>query len=123
MFQSIHAFRQQMANVEFTPFFPENLLFKIVKCFCISFQLCLFFFHINNYRYIQADDGSFVAVCNVNITIRDVNNHAPKFVRDNYMTTIAENTAIGKCSSVDLHHSIDVCFGGSLKLHSVMRCC
>lgn len=47
----------------------------------------------------QADDGAFSIVCNVNITIRDVNNHAPKFVRDNYMATIAENTAIGECNA------------------------
>lgn len=46
----------------------------------------------------------------MNITIRDVNNHAPKFVRNNYMTTIAENTAIGKwyciCFPFYVHKSI-----------------
>lgn len=70
--------------------FPEWFMFML---FCLF--VVVHFFHSS--LYIQADDGAFVAVCNVNITIRDVNNHAPKFVRDNYMATIAENTAIGKC--------------------------
>lgn len=61
--------------------------------FCVGIHVFFFLF-----LFSQADDGAFVAVCNVNITIRDVNNHAPKFVRDNYMATIAENTAIGKCA-------------------------
>lgn len=55
----------------------------------------------------QADDGAFAAVCNVNITIRDVNNHAPKFVRDNYMTSIAENTPIGKCNGLYMYYALN----------------
>lgn len=52
----------------------------------------------------QADDGAFTAICNVNITIRDVNNHAPKFVRDNYMTSIAENTPIGMLTCIQYYY-------------------
>lgn len=44
----------------------------------------------------QADDGLFSTICHVNITIRDVNNHSPQFARDHYMTSIAENSPIGK---------------------------
>lgn len=44
----------------------------------------------------QASDGLYETLCDVNITIRDVNNHAPQFSRDNYMASIAENTPIGK---------------------------
>lgn len=61
--------------------------------FFFSFLSLFFYYQL----HVQANDGAFVAVCNVNITIRDVNNHAPKFVRDNYMATVAENTAVGKC--------------------------
>lgn len=44
----------------------------------------------------QANDGVFSAICGVNITIRDVNNHAPQFLRDHYVASVAENTGIGK---------------------------
>lgn len=36
----------------------------------------------------------------MNITIRDVNNHAPEFSRDNYLASIAENTAIGNATQI-----------------------
>lgn len=46
----------------------------------------------------QASDGLYSSVCNVNVTIRDVNNHSPQFTRDNYLASIAENTPIGNVS-------------------------
>lgn len=47
-------------------------------------------------KHTQADDGVYSTVCNVNVTIRDVNNNAPQFLRDNYMASIVENTPIGE---------------------------
>lgn len=44
---------------------------------------------------VEASDGLFTTLCNVNITIRDVNNHAPQFSRSNYLASIEENFAIG----------------------------
>lgn len=43
----------------------------------------------------QASDGKFTATCIVNITIKDVNNNAPVFERENYMVSIKEDTPIG----------------------------
>ncbi|XP_059616920.1 cadherin-87A [Phlebotomus argentipes] len=52
--------------------------------------------HSENVRFpVEASDGLFTTLCDVNITIRDVNNHAPQFTRDNYVVTIAENSPIG----------------------------
>lgn len=87
---------EQQCNSHRVSFFIQNIPTHVFGFF--SFSLfsrccCLFIWLFNVY---QADDGAFVAVCNVNITIRDVNNHAPKFGRDNYMATIAEDTPIGK---------------------------
>lgn len=48
------------------------------------------------FYYSKATDGLYTTLCDVNITIRDVNNHAPQFSRDNYMASIAENTPISK---------------------------
>lgn len=87
-------------NVIYTIFcrpkiFPTVYL-HVFSLFFVFFFWCwrvlIWLFHV----YHQADDGAFVAVCNVNITIRDVNNHSPKFERDHYMATIAEDTQIGK---------------------------
>lgn len=44
----------------------------------------------------QVSDGFYSTLCNVNITIRDVNNHAPMFERVHFVTSIAENLPIGK---------------------------
>lgn len=44
---------------------------------------------------LQATDGLHTTLCDVNITIRDVNNHAPQFLENSYMVSIAENTEIG----------------------------
>lgn len=49
-----------------------------------------------NRTHTQASDGFFSTLCNVNITIRDVNNHAPMFERVHFVTSIAENLPIGK---------------------------
>uniref|UniRef100_A0A182NLH5 Cadherin domain-containing protein n=1 Tax=Anopheles dirus TaxID=7168 RepID=A0A182NLH5_9DIPT len=43
---------------------------------------------------VEATDGLYTTLCNVNITIRDVNNHAPQFARENYLTSIEENFPI-----------------------------
>lgn len=49
---------------------------------------------------LQASDGLYTTLCNVNITIRDVNNHAPLFSREHYLTSIEENFPIGKLNIV-----------------------
>ncbi|XP_055710433.1 cadherin-87A isoform X2 [Phlebotomus papatasi] len=52
--------------------------------------------HSENVRFpVEASDGLFSTLCDVNITIRDVNNHAPQFSRDSYVVTIAENSPVG----------------------------
>ncbi|XP_037922792.1 cadherin-87A [Hermetia illucens] len=55
---------------------------------------------------VEANDGVFSAICGVNITIRDVNNHAPQFLRDHYVASVAENTGIG--TSVEMLKAIDL---------------
>lgn len=44
---------------------------------------------------VEANDGQFSVLCRINITIRDVNNHAPQFKRNHYMSTIAEDLPVG----------------------------
>ncbi|KAG4077206.1 hypothetical protein HA402_016193 [Bradysia odoriphaga] len=44
---------------------------------------------------VEATDGLHTTLCDVNITIRDVNNHAPQFLQSSYMASIAENTDVG----------------------------
>lgn len=44
---------------------------------------------------VQAHDGQFTALCRINITIRDVNNHSPQFKRSHFVSTIAEDLPIG----------------------------
>lgn len=44
---------------------------------------------------VQANDGQFSALCRINITIRDVNNHSPQFKRSHFVSTIAEDLPIG----------------------------
>ncbi len=55
------------------------------------------FSFFNNILIFKVSDGLFSTLCNINITIRDVNNHAPMFGRDHFMTSIEENLPIGKC--------------------------
>ncbi|XP_052863844.1 cadherin-87A [Anopheles cruzii] len=55
---------------------------------------------------VEATDGLYTTLCNVNITIRDVNNHAPQFARENYLTSIEENFPIG--TNVERLQAIDL---------------
>lgn len=45
---------------------------------------------------VEANDGVFSTSCKVNVTIRDVNNHAPKFKFEKYSTVIEESSEIGR---------------------------
>ncbi|XP_050101039.1 cadherin-87A isoform X1 [Anopheles aquasalis] len=60
---------------------------------------------------VEATDGLHTTLCNVNITIRDVNNHAPQFARENYLTSIEENFPIGtkveRLEAIDLDTGIN----------------
>uniref|UniRef100_A0A182PS26 Cadherin domain-containing protein n=1 Tax=Anopheles epiroticus TaxID=199890 RepID=A0A182PS26_9DIPT len=60
---------------------------------------------------VEATDGLYTTLCNVNITIRDVNNHAPQFGRENYLTSIEENfpidTVVERLQAVDLDTGIN----------------
>uniref|UniRef100_A0A182Y7D4 Cadherin domain-containing protein n=1 Tax=Anopheles stephensi TaxID=30069 RepID=A0A182Y7D4_ANOST len=60
---------------------------------------------------VEATDGLYTTLCNVNITIRDVNNHAPQFARENYLTSIEENFPIGtiveRLQAIDLDTGIN----------------
>ncbi|XP_037891980.1 cadherin-87A [Glossina fuscipes] len=44
---------------------------------------------------VEAADGVFTTSCEINITVRDVNNHAPHFLSNKYIATIEENSEIG----------------------------
>ena len=44
---------------------------------------------------LQASDGLYSTLCEVNITLRDVNNHAPVFSRKHFVTSVEENLPIG----------------------------
>ncbi|KAL5273464.1 hypothetical protein ACFFRR_000290 [Megaselia abdita] len=44
---------------------------------------------------VEANDGVFSTSCKVNVTIRDVNNHVPKFLFDKYSAVIEETSEIG----------------------------
>ncbi|XP_070490349.1 cadherin-87A isoform X2 [Chironomus tepperi] len=44
---------------------------------------------------VEASDGLYSTLCDVNITLRDVNNHAPVFSRKHYVASIEENLPIG----------------------------
>lgn len=69
---------------------PTRISNRIIFCVNIEFTI-LFFSSFHG----KADDGQFSTTCKVNITIRDVNNHAPQFIEANYSLSIAENTPIG----------------------------
>lgn len=55
---------------------------------------------------VEAHDGEFSAMCRINITIRDVNNHAPQFKRSHFVSTIAEDLPIG--TIVDRIEAVDL---------------
>ncbi|XP_053682239.1 cadherin-87A [Sabethes cyaneus] len=60
---------------------------------------------------VEASDGLFTTLCNVNITIRDVNNHAPQFSREHNLASIEENFPIGtkveRLQAIDLDTGIN----------------
>lgn len=45
---------------------------------------------------VEAHDGLFSTNCNINITVRDVNNHEPRFLADTYSAVVEENSEIGR---------------------------
>lgn len=55
---------------------------------------------------VEAHDGQFSALCRINVTIRDVNNHAPQFKRTHFVSTIAEDLPIG--TIVDRIEAVDL---------------
>ncbi|XP_055623372.1 cadherin-87A [Toxorhynchites rutilus septentrionalis] len=65
----------------------------------------------NVFFAVEASDGLFTTLCNVNITIRDVNNHAPQFSREHYLASIEENFPIGtkveRLQAIDLDTGIN----------------
>ncbi|XP_055585161.1 cadherin-87A [Uranotaenia lowii] len=60
----------------------------------------------NVFFAVEASDGRFTTLCNVNITIRDVNNHGPQFSREHYLASIEENFPIG--TKVEQLEAIDL---------------
>ncbi|KAK7790843.1 hypothetical protein R5R35_010718 [Gryllus longicercus] len=54
---------------------------------------------------IQANDGKFSSTATVQIVVRDVNNNAPAFVRDNYVAFVQEDASVG--TSVEQTMAID----------------
>ncbi|KAM7364223.1 cadherin 87A isoform 3-T5 [Cochliomyia hominivorax] len=45
---------------------------------------------------VEANDGLFSTNCHINITVRDVNNHEPRFLADTYSAVVEENSEIGR---------------------------
>lgn len=45
---------------------------------------------------VEANDGLFSTNCHINITVRDVNNHEPRFLADTYAAVVEENSEIGR---------------------------
>lgn len=60
---------------------------------------------------VQANDGVFSTNCGINITVRDVNNHSPRFLAEKYAAVVEENSEIGtsveKLQAVDLDSGIN----------------
>ncbi|XP_037950631.1 cadherin-87A [Teleopsis dalmanni] len=60
---------------------------------------------------VEANDGIFTTNCAVNITVRDVNNHAPHFLAEKYSAIVEENSEIGtnveKLQAEDLDSGIN----------------
>lgn len=44
---------------------------------------------------IEANDGKYTSTCLVNITVHDVNNNAPAFTRESYISSVSENAPVG----------------------------
>lgn len=44
---------------------------------------------------VEANDGKFTSACLVNITVHDVNNNAPAFTRESYISSVSENAPVG----------------------------
>nr|XP_036675635.1 cadherin-87A [Drosophila suzukii] len=63
---------------------------------------------------VEANDGLFSAHCGVNITVRDVNNHVPKFEQQSYSAVVEENSEIG--TSVERVHATDLDTGKNAEL-------
>ncbi|XP_068152287.1 cadherin-87A [Drosophila tropicalis] len=63
---------------------------------------------------VEANDGRFTANCGVNITVRDVNNHAPSFQQLNYSAIVEENSEIG--TSVERVQATDLDTGKNAEL-------
>ncbi|EDV49453.2 uncharacterized protein Dere_GG17179 [Drosophila erecta] len=63
---------------------------------------------------VEANDGLFTAHCGVNITVRDVNNHAPNFEQQSYSAVVEENSEIG--TSVERVHATDLDTGKNAEL-------
>ncbi|XP_015032277.2 cadherin-87A [Drosophila willistoni] len=63
---------------------------------------------------VEANDGLFTANCGVNITVRDVNNHAPSFQQLNYSAIVEENSEIG--TSVERVQATDLDTGKNAEL-------
>ncbi|ALC46335.1 Cad87A [Drosophila busckii] len=63
---------------------------------------------------VEANDGLFTANCGVNITVRDVNNHAPSFVQQSYSAVVEENSEIG--TSVEKLQATDLDTGKNAEL-------
>lgn len=58
----------------------------------------------NIFFTVEANDGLFSTTCDVNITIRDVNNHAPRFAQERYVTDVEESMPIGKFTFICQKH-------------------
>lgn len=68
--------------------------------------------HTDNLVFqVEASDGKFVNSCGINITVRDVNNHSPRFLSEKYSAIVEENSEIGtsveKLEAVDLDSGIN----------------
>lgn len=63
---------------------------------------------------VEANDGLFTANCGVNITVRDVNNHVPSFLQENYNAVVEENSEIG--TSVETLQASDLDTGKNAEL-------
>ncbi|XP_034663045.1 cadherin-87A isoform X2 [Drosophila subobscura] len=63
---------------------------------------------------VEANDGLFSANCGVNITVRDVNNHAPAFDQQSYSAVVEENSEIG--TSVERVRASDLDTGKNAEL-------
>ncbi|XP_048477676.1 cadherin-87A isoform X1 [Plutella xylostella] len=56
---------------------------------------------------VMASDGVFNATCEVEISVRDVNNHAPAFDAANYTALVSEDTPIGTSIASVSAHDLD----------------